>query len=73
MRDFVKDGYNALITKKNDINDIVEKTRILIEDINLRKKISVNGMNTAKKFNWNSSTSEMIAYYKNIAQYKVII
>lgn len=72
MRDFVKDGYNALITKKNDINDIIEKVRILIEDSNLRKMLSENGMQTAKKFNWDTSVSQIISYYYKIAEYKIM-
>lgn len=72
MRDFVNDGYNALITKQNDINDIVEKTKLLIENTNLRKKLSENGMKTAKKFEWKNSVAQSINYYKKIAEYKVI-
>jgi len=72
MRDFVKDGYNALLTKQNDINDIVEKTKILIEDNNLRKTLSKNGMKTAERFNWNESVGQIIEYYRKIAEYKVI-
>lgn len=72
MRDFVIDGYNALITKKNDISDIVDKVKLLIEDVELRKKLSKNGMKTAKKFNWKSSVNDTINYYTKIANYKVM-
>jgi len=72
MRDFVKDNYNALITKQNDIDDIVEKTKILIENLDLRKKLSENGITTAQKFNWDESIAQIISYYRKIAEYKVI-
>lgn len=72
MRDFVQDGYNALITKQNDINDIVEKVKMLIDNKNLRKIISENGMRTAEKFNWKESVSQSIEYYKEISQYKIV-
>ena len=72
MRDFVVDGYNALVTKPNDINDIVEKAKTLIENTNLRKKLSENVMKTAKKFNWEESVSQSIEYYKKISTYKII-
>ena len=71
MRDFVVDGYNALITKQHDINDIVQKTKILIENKDLRMMLSRNGMNTAAKFNWDSSVEESIKYYEEIARYEV--
>lgn len=71
MRDFVVDGYNALITKQNDIDDIVLKTKMLIDDKELRIMLSKNGMNTASKFNWNASVKESIEYFNEIANYKV--
>lgn len=71
MRDFVKDGYNALITKQNDINDIVEKTKLLIENKELRNTLAQNGANTAKKFNWENSVLQTISYYYKIAEYQV--
>ena len=71
MRDFVIDGYNALITKQNDIGDIVQKAKMLIEDSELRKMLSQNGMKTAEKFNWDASVDESIKYYGEIANYEV--
>ena len=32
MRDFVKDNYNALVTNHHDINDIVEKVSLLVDN-----------------------------------------
>lgn len=71
MRDFVEDGYNALITKQNDIDDIVKKAKMLIDDKDLRIKLSKNGMKTASKFNWNASVEESIEYFNDIANYSV--
>lgn len=71
MRDFVEDGYNALITKQNDINDIVEKTKLLIENKELRNILAQNGVETAKKFNWENSVLQTISYYYKIAEYQV--
>ena len=72
MRDFVIDKYNALVIKKNNLNDIIEKVEILINDVDLRKEISKRGMETAKKFSWENSVKQTLNYYQEISSYKVI-
>lgn len=72
MRDFAIDKYNALVIKKNNLNDIIEKTEILINDVDLRKEISKRGMETAKKFSWENSVKQTLNYYQEISSYKVI-
>lgn len=72
MRNFVIDKQNALVTNKNDINDIVEKVKILIEDKQLRQELSKKGTETASQFNWENSVNKTLEYYKNIANYVVI-
>ncbi len=71
MRDFVKDNFNALVINKEDKEDMIKKVAMLIEDAELRTKLSENGIRTAKKFNWNTIVNEMIEYYREIATYKV--
>ena len=71
MRDFVKDKINALVIKKNDINDIVEKVSILIESPNDRRKLVEEGINTAKRFSWKNSIDAIEEYYKELCNYKV--
>lgn len=72
MRDFVVDNKNAIIINKNDINDIAKKTKMLIENENLRESIAKEGMKTALRFNWSTSIEQVRKYYKKIACYKVI-
>lgn len=70
--DFVKDEYNALVVKKNDINDIVEKLETLIQNKDLRMKIALNGVETSKQYSWNKTMDKVLEYYKEIANYTVI-
>lgn len=71
MRDFVQDGKNALVIKHHDKDDIKEKIERLINDRNLLHRISENGMETASKFNWDNSISDMEKYFRQIAKYKI--
>lgn len=50
--DFIKDGYNALLVKKDNIKDIADKIKILIKDDNLRNKIASNGVKKSKEYSW---------------------
>lgn len=71
MRDFAINNENALFTKKDDINDIVNKVKMLIEDPLLRQRLSTNGLITSQKFNWEDSVSKTLDYYRNVASYTI--
>jgi glycosyltransferase involved in cell wall biosynthesis len=43
--DFVVDGYNGLLFKPQDINELADAINRLIEDVNLRKKLAANARN----------------------------
>ena len=70
IRDFVKDGYNAIIVKKHNSQDLTEKIELLINNKEIKEKLMKNGMNTSKKFTWEESVNKMERYYKEIARYK---
>ena len=70
-RDFVKDKANALIIEKHNIADMKEKIELLINNKELRKKIVENGLETAKKYNWDNSTKLVEQYYREISNYEV--
>lgn len=71
IRDFINDNDNALIIKKHDQNDFMDKVELLINDKNTRLKLMKNGAQTSKKFSWEVSTRKMEIYYKEIAKYKI--
>ena len=39
-RDYVKDGENGFLVKVNDINDMAQKSLLILENSNLHKKMS---------------------------------
>ncbi|MBR2289255.1 MAG: histidine phosphatase family protein [Clostridia bacterium] len=68
IRDFVKNEENALIIEKHNINDIVNKIEYLIENTPFREKISRNGIETSKKFDWEESVNQTEKYYFEISK-----
>jgi len=72
IRDFVVDKENALIIEKNSISDMIDKLQMLINDINLRKKLAASALKTAKTFDWEHTTDKLISYYTDISCYQVI-
>ena len=69
--DFIEDGYNALIIEKNNIEDIVNKLKMLIENENLRNTIAKNGVEKASQYSWNITMERIEKYYKEVAKYEV--
>ena len=71
MRDFVVDGENALVINHHDKDDMKEKIERLIKDKELIHRIAKNGMETASRFNWDNSISDMEKYFREISKYRV--
>lgn len=71
MRDFIKNGENGLIVKKHDLYDLTEKIELLIKNKDLRRKIAVNGSETAKTMNWDKSVEQILNYYQEISKFRV--
>ena len=69
IRDFVENNMNALIIKKNNIADMMEKIEMLINDIELRYSLSSAAAKTAQTFDWTHTTDKLIDYYQDIASY----
>ena len=69
--DFVKDNENALLVQKEDIKDIYEKIKLLINNSCLREKIAKNALETSKLYSWEKVIDEIEEYYKDVAKYKV--
>lgn len=64
-------GENALICEKKNVKDIAEKVEQLLHDKRLKEKIVKNGLMTARKFNWDQITGELLGYYKEASTFKV--
>lgn len=69
--DFVKENENAILIQKDNIEDMVEKIKILIDNQKLRNLIAKNGVEKSKEYSWNITISKIEEYYRNIANYEV--
>ena len=67
VRDVVLDGETGFIVPKNDVISFSDKMRLLVEDENLRKKMSQNGWNFVEhKFNYTALVKNMGEYYHSL-------
>ncbi|MBQ9657788.1 MAG: glycosyltransferase family 4 protein [Clostridia bacterium] len=70
--DFIKDNENALLIEKDNIQDICDKTKILIENIELRNKLAENAIKTSQRYSWEKTLDNIEKYYRDVAKYEVI-
>ena len=63
VHDLGRDGYNAMISKVDDIDNLVYNCQKTIDDENLRKKIISGGFQTVKDYDWKVITRR---YYEEI-------
>ena len=70
--DFVKENENALLIEKDNIEDICNKIKLLIDNKGLREKVSNNAIATSKMYSWDRTIGEIEDYYKEVARYKVL-
>ena len=67
LPEVVINNKTGLLFEKEDINDLSEKLKILIEDPALRKSLGFNGRNfVVKNYNWKQSIKEQMNIYNNI-------
>jgi len=65
-RKFVKNGLNGFLVRMNNIEDILNKIILLIENPNLLNEISVKARETALKFSWKEETSRILNLLKSV-------
>ena len=67
VRDIVLEGETGFIVPKNDVASYSDKLRLLIEDENLRKKMSQNGWTFVEhKFHYTTLVKNMEEYYHSL-------
>ena len=67
VRDIVLEGETGYIVPKNDVTSYSDKLRLLIEDENLRKKMSQNGWTFVEhKFHYTTLVKNMEEYYNSL-------
>lgn len=62
----VEHGKNGLLFDCGNVEDLAEKTRILLENKELREKMGKTGKEMVKKFSWEIIAERTIAMYKEI-------
>jgi glycosyltransferase involved in cell wall biosynthesis len=69
VRDIVLEGETGFIIQKGDVKGFSEKLGILIENDEIRKKMSQNGWNYVReKFHYLRLAKDMEAYYKELLE-----
>ncbi|QGR19754.1 glycosyltransferase family 4 protein [Stygiolobus azoricus] len=54
-RDYAINNFNALVSQPGDINSLANNLLKVLQDDKLRERLIENGLETAKKFTWNST------------------
>ena len=70
--DFVNNNENAILIEKDNVKDIENKVKLLIDNKKLREKLSRNAIKTSKQYSWDKTINEIEEYYKDVSRYKVI-
>jgi len=60
-KEYLKDGEKCLFYKLGDTNDSISCIDGLISDEKLQEKLYINGLETAKKRDWNNYKDKIIS------------
>ncbi len=58
-RDIIKDGENGFIVEVGDVDAIVEKINVLLDNVELRRRIVARAEETVKEFCWDNSIAKL--------------
>jgi glycosyltransferase involved in cell wall biosynthesis len=59
VNEYAKPNKNCLMYEPKNITELKEKLLLLIYNPDLRKKLSQNGLETAKEFSWGKSAEQL--------------
>jgi glycosyltransferase involved in cell wall biosynthesis len=65
-RDAVVKGYNGLITNPRAPQDLAEKILVLLEDEDLRRRMSANARESSLRYDWGKITEEYMKVYEHL-------
>lgn len=67
ITDFIKDQVTGLFTKVDDPADLAEKIKLLMDDADLRQKISQNGQRLVfEKYSWDNVAEQISVIFNNL-------
>lgn len=61
--EYLVDGYNSLLYEVGNINEAVDKIKLVAKDANLRDKLIENGFKTVRSRNWNNSMKKLKDFF----------
>ena len=69
LREIVKDGYNGVLFKMQNINDMVDKIDKMLEDKERMKQYSLNAITlVTENYNWNDTAGIKEAIYNELVR-----
>lgn len=68
--DVIQDGVNAFLVNIEDVKGIVNKSETVLSEKEIRDKITNNGLETAKRYDWNIIVREYAKLYKEALESK---
>lgn len=71
VRDIISDGENGLLAEAGNVEQIVAKTKLLLNSSSLRQRMVRNSQETVKRFTWESSVDKLENVLKSINNNKV--
>ena len=64
--EIVEDGYNGLLVKPGDMEDLSRTLKKVLSDIELLKKLGENARQSAQKYNWDSHIGSILKVYEEV-------
>ena len=65
LKDSIKDNCTGLLVKSQDIQELSQGLRLLLENDMLRKNISENALKYSQQFSWEKSAQEFMDIIQN--------
>jgi len=66
MSEVIRDSKNGFLVEPKKSDQLAEKISLLLQDENLRKEISTNNKEDAKRYNWKKITAELEEIYRKL-------
>ncbi len=67
IKEIIENGYNGVLVKKEDSEELSKTIITVLEDEELRSKLTDNGKESIKKFSWEKMAGEIDIIYKELA------
>ena len=74
VKEYAVDGENCLMFEPGNVKQLIEKTKYLLESVELREKLSEQGLKTAKGYSWGHSVDLLEEeFYKAIKKLRIAV